>query len=163
MNRIQEKGGKDMEEKLLEALNKINERLDKIDRRLDKVDKRLDGMDGRLDKVDKRLDGIDRRLDKVDERLDGMDRKFEETDEKMLGIEKRIAQEIRQQILDHMFVFETEYGRKISIAFEEITARNHKEMIQDETIKNLERRTDMNSAFVHSHEERITVLEKTKI
>lgn len=135
MNQIQEKGGKDMEEKLLEALNKINERLDKIDRRLDKVDKRLDGMD----------------------------RKFEETDEKMLGIEKRIAQEIRQQILDHMFVFETEYGRKISIAFEEITARNHKETIQDETIKNLERRTDMNSAFVHSHEERITVLEKTKI
>lgn len=149
MNQIQEKGGKDMEEKLLEALNKINERLDK-------VDKRLDGIDRRLDKVDERLD-------KMDERLDGMDRKFEETDEKMLGIEKRIAQEIRQQILDHMFVFETEYGRKISIAFEEITARNHKEMIQDETIKNLERRTDMNSAFVHSHEERITVLEKTKI
>lgn len=110
-----------MEEKLLEALNKINHRLDK--------------MDGRLD----------------------------EMSEKMIGIEGRVAQEIRQQILDHMFVFETEYGRKINIAFEEITAKNHRELIQDETIKNLERRTDMNSAFVHSHEERITVLEKTQI
>ena len=72
-----------MEEKLLEALNKINHRLDK--------------MDGRLD----------------------------EMSEKMIGIEGRVAQEIRQQILDHMFVFETEYGRKINIAFEEITAKNH--------------------------------------
>lgn len=148
MNQIQKKGGRSMEE-ILAVLNKINGRLDKIDERLDKIDERLDGIDGRLDGID--------------ERLDGVDRKFEETDEKILGIEKRIAQEIRQQILDHMFVFETEYGRKINIAYEEITARNHKEAIQDENIKVLERRTDMNSAFVHSHEERITVLEKTQI
>lgn len=143
-------------EEILAVLNKINGRLEKIDGRLDKIDKRLDRTDERLDRTDERLDKIDGRLDKMDER-------FNETDEKILGIEGRIAQEIRQQILDHMFVFETEYGRKINIAYEEITARNHKEAIQDENIKVLERRTDMNSAFVHSHEERITVLEKTQI
>lgn len=150
-------------EEILAVLNKINGRLEKIDGRLDKIDKRLDRTDERLDKIDERLDRTDERLDKIDGRLDKMDERFNETDEKILGIEGRIAQEIRQQILDHMFVFETEYGRKINIAYEEITAKNHKEAIQDENIKILERRTDMNSAFVHSHEERITVLEKTQI
>lgn len=47
-------------------------------------------------------------LNKINGRLEKIDERFNETDEKMLGIEVRIAQEIRQQILDHMFVFETE-------------------------------------------------------
>lgn len=130
-----------MEEKILEALNKINERLDRMDQRLDQMGERFD---------------------KTDQRFDQMGERFEKSNQKILGIEGRIAQEIRQQILDHMFVFETEYGRKMNIAYEEIIARNQKEGIQNEMIQNLERRTDMNSAFVHSHEERIAVLEKAQ-
>lgn len=144
-----------MEEKILEALNKINERLDRMDQRLDQ-------MGERFDKTDQRFDQMEERLDKTDQRFDQMGERFEKSDQKILGIEGRIAQEIRQQILDHMFVFETEYGRKMNIAYEEIIARNQKEGIQNEMIQNLERRTDMNSAFVHSHEERIAVLEKAQ-
>ena len=147
-----------MEEKILEALNKINERLDKTDEGFDQIKKEMLGFNEKLCDFDKMREKI-LSLDEIKEKL----RDFDEMKEKLVGIEGRIAQEIRQQILDHMFVFETEYGRKINIAYEEITARNQKENIQNEMIQNLERRTDMNSAFVHSHEERITVLEKAKI
>ena len=64
-------------------------------------------------------------LDALEKLLDKKFYQFEQKIERKLKQERQeMRQEIKQEILDHMFVFEEEYGRKINIMFEELTAQN---------------------------------------
>lgn len=78
-------------------------------------------------------------------------------------LKKELTKYLKKEILDFMFVFETEYGRKLTIAFEELSHKSMKEEIQNRSIANLEKISEMNTAYVYSHEERIDKLENHQI
>lgn len=77
-------------------------------------------------------------------------------------LKKDLGQDLKKEILDHMFWFEETYGRKINIMFEEIMSKQQKDRQTEENIVILEKRVDKNSAFVFDHENRIATLEKAK-
>ena len=61
-----------------------------------------------------------------------------------------------------MFVFEEDYGKMLTIAFEELTCRNSTQVTNSERIANLEKREELNTAYVQNHEDRIQKLEKIR-
>lgn len=73
-----------------------------------------------------------------------------------------LGEELKKQLLDNMFVFEENYGRKINIMFEELMSKNQKDRVLEEDFLILEKRVDKNSAFVSNHEKRIATLEEAK-
>ena len=73
-----------------------------------------------------------------------------------------LKEELEKEILDHMFVFEENYGKMITIAFEELTCRNSTQENNSQQIANLERREELNTAYVQNHEDRIQKLEKIR-
>ena len=78
-------------------------------------------------------------------------------------LKTELSKELKKEILDHMFLFEENYGRKINIMYEEIMSKLKKDRNTEENVTILERRVDKNSAFVFNHENRITTLENSKI
>jgi len=60
---------KEMFQKILDRLDKMDTRLDKMDTRLDKMDTRLDKMDTRLDKMDNRLNVMEVKQNKMSDQL----------------------------------------------------------------------------------------------
>jgi len=74
-------------------------------------------------------------------------------------LKTELSEEVKKEILDHMFWFEENYGRKINIMFEELMSKLKKDRNAEENVLILEKRVDKNSAFVFNHENRITTLE----
>ena len=129
-----------MEQKIMDMLFEMNKRFDAMDQKID--DFKLE-MKNELNELEERLE---KRLEK----------KMEEK------LEQKLEHKLNEIISSYMFVFEAEYGRKINIMFEELTAKNQKERIAEENMLVLEKRIDKNSTFVFNHEKRITTLEKAK-
>ena len=77
-------------------------------------------------------------------------------------LEDRLIERMKQEVLAQMFVFESDYGRKINIMYEELMARNEKTEALEKSIIALERRVDKNSAFIFHYESQNATLEKTK-
>lgn len=71
-----------------------------------------------------------------------------------------LREDLERQILNHMFVFEEDYGKRLTIAYEDLTCRHATEETNTEKIANLEKRETLNTAYVQSHETRIQKLEK---
>ena len=135
------------------------------------------------EKILAKLDRIEAKVEKVEVKFEQMEDKFEQMEAKMeikfdelkkelkteLKIElkselsKELKKELKKEILDHMFVFEAEYGRKINILFEEIMCQNAKDRNIEEDLVTLERRVDKNSAFVMSHENQLATLNRAKL
>lgn len=121
-----------MEQKILETLLEMNKRFDAMDQKIDDFKQE-----------------IKEELNELEERLEQK-------------LEKKLEQKLNEKIASYMLVFEEEYGRKINIMFEELTAKNQKDRIIEENMLVLEKRVDKNSDFVFNHEKRITTLEKAR-
>ena len=122
---------------------------------------------------EKILAKLDEMNQKFDQKFDEMEHKFDELrnemDEKFTNMKTELSSQIKKEVLDQMFVFETEYGRKINIMYEELTGKIQKDRNLQEDIAILEKRVDKNTAFVFSHENlmkaherRIATLEKAQ-
>lgn len=61
-----------MDKESKEMFQKILDRLDKMDGRFDKMDGRLDKMDGRLDKMDNRFDILELKQDRTAKKLEDL-------------------------------------------------------------------------------------------
>lgn len=144
-----------MEEKILREMNRL------FDQKFAEIDKKFD------EKFDEKFAEIDQKFDqkfvemdkKFDQKFAEMDQKF---DKKFNDMKTELKEEISDQISAQMFVFETEYGRKINIMFEELMAKNENERDLQNQILQILRRVDKNSAFIFNHENRVTALEKAK-
>jgi len=102
--------------------------------------------------------------EKILAKLDSMQNQMNKMDEEISGIKKEVK-EIKEDVgnlTDQMFAMEEDYGRKINIMFEELMAKNERTEGTERNLMSLQRRVDKNSAFIFSHEKRITTLEKTK-
>ena len=132
--------GENMEEKILKEMSKL-------------FDQKFTEMDQKFDQKFVKME------EKFDQKFIEMDQKF---DRKFKEMKTEIKEEISDQISAQMFVFETEYGRKINIMFEELMAKNENERDLQNQILQILRRVDKNSAFIFNHENRVTALEKSK-
>lgn len=104
------------------------------------------------------------KLDSMQNQMNKMEQKISKMDEEIGDIKKEIS-EIKEDVgnlIDQIFVAEEDYGRKINIMYEELTARNERTEGIEKNLSALQRRVDKNSAFIFSHEKRVTTLEKTK-
>lgn len=141
-----------MEEKILAKLEQIDSRFDKIERMI-------------VEENGKLKEELRKEFKQQNEKLrQELRKEFKQENIKLEDrLKEYIRSEVKEGILHQMFLFEENYGRRITIAFEEIMSRNYKEERQDKDIKNLERETILNSAFVYNHEERIATLETTQV
>ena len=126
------------------------------------------------EKILAKLVSMEKRFDCMEEKIDSMDNKFDELKNELREefkqenqkmekrLEDRLIERMKQEVLDQMFVFEAEYGRNINIMFEEIMVRNEKRNALEKNFNSLDRRGNKNSAFIFSHENRITTLEKAQ-
>lgn len=101
--------------------------------------------------------------EKILAKLDRIEVKVEQMEAKMEIKFDELKKELKKEILDHMFVFEAEYGRKINILFEEIMCQNAKDRNIEGDLVTLERRVDKNSAFIMSHENQLATLNRAKL
>lgn len=106
-----------------------------------------------MEEVLKRLEGIEKFIMTENTKLK------EELSE---TLKSELGDEIEQKILNHMFVFEQEYGRKLTIAFETLVGENVKEVKQNERLDNLDNLSTLHSAYIYNHEDRIDNLEHVK-
>ena len=152
--KLEKKGGLSMEEKILA-------KLDAMEKRFDSMEKKIDGMDNKFDELKNELrEEFKQENAKLKEELRS---EFQQENQKLeKRLEERLIERMKQEVLDQMFAFEAEYGRNINIMFEEIMARNEKRNALEKNFNSLERRVNKNSAFIFSHENRITTLEKAK-
>lgn len=120
------------------------------------------------------LKEIQTKIGQMEAKIDNMEMTFKQENKKL---KEELRQEFKQenkklkvelgeyvsnQILHHMFAFEEEYGRKLTIAFEALTSRSNREKIQDDSIANLNRISDLHTAYVYRHEDQINKLERIK-
>lgn len=148
--KLEKKGGESMEEKILA-------KLDAMEKRFDSMEKKIDGMDNKFDELKNELrEEFKQENAKLKEELRN---EFKQENTKL---QERLIEKVKQEVLDQMFVFEAEYGRNINIMFEEIMARNEKRNALEKNFNSLDRRVNKNSAFIFSHESRITTLEKAQ-
>lgn len=145
-----------MEEQILQILQK----LDKIDTKIDRMETRMDGMQNQINQVDQKIEDLRIEFKQENVKLkEELRVEFKQENEKL---EERLIEKMKQEVLNQMFVFESEYGRNINIMFEEIMARNEKRNALEKNFNSLDRRVNKNSAFIFNHESRITTLEKAK-
>ena len=104
---------------------------------------------------------MDQKLEEQEERImQKMNQNFEEQEKRISeNIFGKLMKEVHQMLLDQMFAFEEQYGRALTLAVEELKYRNSIERAQDQRIESLEERYQTNSAFIYSHEKRISNLE----
>ena len=151
---------------------KILEKLDKMDAKIDRIEARVDGMEAKFDEL--RVE-IKEEIAKSEEKLraefkqesaslkEELRSEYKRENQKMeKRLEDRLIERMKQEVLDYMFVFESDYGRKINIMYEELMARNEKTEALEKSIIALERRVDKNSAFIFHYESQNATLEKTK-
>ena len=140
-----------MQEPILQILQK----LDKIDRKIDRMEMRIDGMQNQINQVDQKIEDLSIEFKQENEKLkEELRAEFKQ--------ENRLIERMKQEVLAQMFVFESDYGRKINIMYEELMARNEKTEALEKSIIALERRVDKNSAFIFHYESQNATLEKTK-
>ncbi len=144
-----------MEEKILAKLDRIEAKFDEVDFKFQHMERKMMIENEKLKaELEQRLEEmLEEKLDKI------LDEKLEEKLNKKL---EEMKQELKQEILNHMFIFEQEYGRKLTIAFEELMSRSNRERIQDESIEDLKRMSGMYTAYAYNHEDRIHKLEIAK-
>ncbi len=171
-----------MEEKILAKLEQIDSKFDKMEKRIIEENAKLkEELRKEFKQENEKLkEELRKEFKQENEKLkEELRKEFKQENEKLkeqirkefkqenIKLENRLKEcittQVKEEILHHMFLFEENYGRRITIAFEEIMSRNYKEERQDKDIKNLERETTLNSAFVYNHEERIATLEKTRV
>ena len=119
----------------IEIYNKMDEKFEKLESRMDKLESRMDKLESRMDNLESRMDNLESRMDKLE-------------------------QDIHKEIIDRMFVFEEEYGRRLSIAYENINSRSQKEKNNEENIANLYKMLEFNSVYKDFHETRLSDLER---
>ena len=104
---------------------------------------------------------MNQKLEEQEERImQKMNQNFEEQEKRISeNIFGKLMKEVHQMLLDQMFAFEEQYGRALTLAVEELKYRNSIERAQDQRIESLEERYQTNSAFIYSHEKRISNLE----
>ena len=123
----------------IEIYNKMDEKFEKLESRMDKLESRMDNLESRMDNLESRMDKLEQDLTN---RMD------------------KLEQDIHKEIIDRMFVFEEEYGRRLSIAYENINSRSQKEKNNEENIANLYKMLEFNSVYKDFHETRLSDLER---
>ena len=173
--------------KILQKLDKIDNKIDRMETRMDGMQNQINQVDQKIEdlrievkqeneKLKEELRAeIKQRNEELKEELraeikqrneeleEGLRSEFKQENKKLeKRLEDRLIERMKQEVLDQMFVFESEYGRNINIMFEEIMARNEKRNALEKNFNSLDRRVNKNSAFIFSHESRITTLEKAQ-
>lgn len=143
-----------MEEKILAKLESLENNIDKkLDQKLNKLKNEL--REELKEEFNQKFEQLGTELEEK------LSNKFEQRN---IELEERLTSKLEQRlekkILDHMFVFEDEYGKKLTVAFEDLTCRHATEETNSEQIANLEKRCELNTAYIYGHEDRIKRLEK---
>ena len=136
--------------------NEINQKLvEQEERIMQKMDQKLEEQEERI------MQKMNQKLEEQEERImQKMNQNFEEQEKRISeNIFGKLMKEVHQMLLDQMFAFEEQYGRALTLAVEELKYRNSIERAQDQRIESLEERYQTNSAFIYSHEKRISNLE----
>lgn len=139
-----------MEEKILAKLDSMQNQMNKMEQKMNKMDEEISG-------IKKEAEGIKGEVESIKSETESL--KGE------IGSIKKEISEIKEDVgnlTDQMFAMEEDYGRKINIMFEELMAKNERTEGTERNLMALQRRIDKNSAFIFSHEKRITTLEKAK-
>lgn len=124
--------------------------LAKLDSMQDQIMHEIDGIKEDVNGIKQKVAGIEGEIDDVKQKVDTLQKQFIELKEDV------------QVVSDQMFVLENDYGRKINIMYEELTARNERTEALEKNWMSTQKRVDKNSAFIFSHEGRIATLEKAK-
>lgn len=125
-----------MEEQILQILQK----LDKIDSKMDRMEIQIDGMQNQINQVDQKIEDLRIEFKQENAKLkEKLRAEFKQENEKL---EERLIEKMKQEVLNQMFVFESEYGRNINIIFEEIMARNEKRNVLEKNFNSLDRRVN---------------------
>ena len=135
----------------------------------ERILEKLDEMNKKFDTIDKKFDHIEKMIIKENTKIkEELRTEFKEGNAKLKAeIKTDLKQEVREyvkkEILDHIFVFEEQYGRKLTIAFEQLISKAANEKIQNESIADLKRMSEVHTAYVYNHEDRIDKLENVQI
>ena len=150
----------EINQKLVEQEERI---MQKMDQKLEEQEERImQKMDQKLEEQEERImQKMNQKLEEQEERImQKMNQNFEEQEKRISeNIFGKLMKEVHQMLLDQMFAFEEQYGRALTLAVEELKYRNSIERAQDQRIESLEERYQTNSAFIYSHEKRISNLE----
>ncbi len=161
LSQFRKEGGKNMEEKILEKLEKMDSKIDRIETRIDEMETKFDEL--RVE-IKEEIAGLEEKLrTEFKQEIARLEEKLRiEFKQEVANLQENVTRKIKEEVLDYMFVFESDYGRKINIMYEELMARNEKTEALEKSMIALERRVDKNSAFIFRYENQNATLEKTK-
>lgn len=150
-----------MEKKILEKLEKMDSKIDRIETRIDEMETKFDEL--RVE-IKEEIAGLEEKLrTEFKQEIARLEEKLRiEFKQENANLQENVTRKIKEEVLDYMFVFESDYGRKINIMYEELMARNEKTKALEKSMIALERRVDKNSAFIFRYENQNATLEKTK-
>ncbi len=138
-----------MEEKILAKLDSMqNQIMHEMNQKMDDLKASILGEVKQ--EIKEEVSGIKKDVDGIKQKVDSLQKEFIELKEDV------------QVVSDQMVVLENDYGRKINIMYEELTARNERTEALEKNWSSTQKRVDKNSAFIFSHENRIATLEKAK-
>ena len=130
-----------MEEKILAKLDSMqNQIMHEMNQKMNDLKESILG----------EVNGIKQEVNGIKQKVNSLQKEFIELKEDV------------QVVSDQMVVLENDYGRKINIMYEELTARNERTEALEKNWSSTQKRVDKNSAFIFSHENRIATLEKAK-
>lgn len=134
-----------IEEKILQLLEKqgemigqINDRLGRLEDRMDRLEGRMDRLESRMDKLEGQMDRLESRMDKLEGRMDKLEGRMDKLEGRMDNLEGRIdkletSQAAMQATLDEhtamlknlderslksAVLLETEVPRKFNLLYE---------------------------------------------
>lgn len=141
-----------MNERFEEQDKGIDEKFKEQDKRINEMFKKQEQKNAKMFKDQDRKN--QQKFDKQNDRISSLESKFE--DFKVI-----VREEIKNTILDQMFIFEERYGRALTLAVEGMNHKNSNEEAQNIRLDNLEKESNLNSAAVFNHEKRISNIEDT--
>jgi hypothetical protein len=132
-----------------------------MDQKIGQMDQKISRMDQKIEQMDKKIDDNFNELKQDNINLKKELR--EEFKQENVKLKEDLRKELKKEISKHMFLFEQEYGRKLTIAYEDLTYRINRKDTQSEQIANLEKKAELNTAYIYSLQDRVDKLENVQL
>ena len=107
-----------------DRLGRLEDRMDRLEGRMDRLESRMDKLEGQMDRLESRMDKLEGRMDKLEGRMDNLEGRIDKLETSQAAMQATLDEhtamlkKLDERSLKSAVLLETEVPRKFNLLYE---------------------------------------------